>query len=416
MIDQSDGGWGKTAARSFPGLAGLIAPLDVETFFAEHYEKMRLIARKPVGGRELPLELSDIDQVLAMSSIRSEDLRVVADGRETPVSELAEPGDATALELLYDCYRNGSTIVFKFLHERWEPLRRLCQQLTTEFSARAQVNVYLTPPSARGLKPHFDTHDVFVLQVGGSKHWRLYDSPYPLPVRGQTYAEYGPADGPGAPVEEFDLDPGDLLYLPRGYVHDASSADQASLHLTIGILPMLWSSVIADAVDLAMRSDVRFRRTLPPGFASDAELQARCEATAGELLDAVARVVAPAELVARARTRAGRHRQPELRGHLLDLAALGSLDTRTPVRRRDRLECTVSTSDDRVCLEFHGKQIRLPAHVSEELRFVLGEPGPFSAAQIPGRLDEAGRSVLVTTLVREGLLTLDQAGAGTSVR
>src|SRR5262249_46646857 len=158
----------------------------------------------------------DIDTIMSTSSVRSSDLRVVADGRETPISELAPPGDATALELLYDCYRKGSTIVFTFLDERWEPLGALCRALGADLDARIQVNVYLTPPGARGLTPHFDTHDVFVQQVHGVKHWRLYESGYPLPILGQSYAAHRGGPDPGPPAEEFDLRPGDVLYLPRG--------------------------------------------------------------------------------------------------------------------------------------------------------------------------------------------------------
>ena len=46
---------------------------------------------------------------------------------------------------------------------------------------------------------------------------------------------------------EVTLSPGDLMYLPRGYPHDAASADGASLHLTIGMLPITWASVLIRA-------------------------------------------------------------------------------------------------------------------------------------------------------------------------
>ena len=36
------------------------------------------------------------------------------------------------------------------------------------------ANVYLTPPGTQGFAPHFDDVDVFLLQLEGKKHWRLY--------------------------------------------------------------------------------------------------------------------------------------------------------------------------------------------------------------------------------------------------
>ena len=94
-----------------------------------------------------------------------------------------------------------------------------------------QVNAYLTPESSRGLNVHYDIHDVFVMQTEGRKRWRIYDNPVPLPGKDQPFS----ADTckPGKVIEEFDLDPGDLIYIPRGYMHDAESQGLTSLHLTV---------------------------------------------------------------------------------------------------------------------------------------------------------------------------------------
>src|SRR6478735_1080770 len=51
----------------------------------------------------------------------------------------------------------------------------------------AQVNVYLTPPGETGLLPHYDTHDVMVLQANGSKNCQIFGRPVDAPTRGQPY-------------------------------------------------------------------------------------------------------------------------------------------------------------------------------------------------------------------------------------
>jgi len=43
------------------------------------------------------------------------------------------------------------------------------------------------PPSAQGAKPHYDTCDVFVLQVVGSKEWTIYGTPVKLSLPGQEF-------------------------------------------------------------------------------------------------------------------------------------------------------------------------------------------------------------------------------------
>src|SRR5215472_2106634 len=151
------------------GLARLIDPISTETFRREYWEKQPLVVRRqdPLYYRDL-LSLADVDAILASSSVASSNLRVIHQGVETPIARLlaADPaGRAGGLELLYARYREGSTIVLNALHERWPSLARLCRALAAELSTGFQVNVYLTPRGARGLRTHYDTHDVFVVQV-----------------------------------------------------------------------------------------------------------------------------------------------------------------------------------------------------------------------------------------------------------
>ena len=68
----------------------------------------------------------------------------------------------------------GATIVLQGLHRSWPPLRAFTRRLVAELGHPAQVNAYITPESARGFDPHYDVHDVFVLQVSGEKHWSVH--------------------------------------------------------------------------------------------------------------------------------------------------------------------------------------------------------------------------------------------------
>ncbi|GAA2815127.1 cupin domain-containing protein [Streptomyces showdoensis] len=403
------GGW-KAAPQAQPslGLSSLLSPVTPDEFKRSYWEREPLVVhRENPDHYAASLSFRDVDHILSTSSVRSSELKVVVNGQEIPLVEMAASGPggpSNGLEVLYDLYRRGSTVVFKFLHERWEPLGRLCRTLSGEFSAGFQANAYLTPAGAQGLTSHYDTHDVFVLQVWGSKHWRLYESPDELPLANQPYRR--PKDGPGAPVREFDLRPGDLMYMPRGTVHDATSNDEASLHITLGVLPVLWSTVLKDALDRAIEGDPRYRAALPPGFALDPELRAGAAATLAELLASVAGSVDPADLVERAASRALVGRRPVLDGHLLDLEGLRTLGPDTRVRRRAELLWSLRPEDTGLQLEFHGKVVRLPARIEPELRYVLDARAPFTARDVTGRLDVEGRLVLVRRLVQEGLLTL----------
>jgi hypothetical protein len=235
---------------------------------------------------------------------------------------------------------------------------------------------------------HHDTHDVFCLQIAGEKRWLVYEPLWELPLRDQRYsAELG---DPGKAVVDVTLRPGDTLYLPRGWLHAATTSDAESLHLTIGVNVYTWLDAFKAAVD-ECADDVEFRRSAEAGDAD--ALVARL---ASRLTDADVR--------RRRRRKLVETRRAILDGQLGQLRALETLDADTELERRQ----TAITDLDGTTLRFDGRTLVFPAHVRAELEFVLAAEGPFSAAELPGTLDESSRLVLVRRLVREGLLRLTQ--------
>ena len=95
-----------------------------------------------------------------------------------------------------------------------------------------------------------------------------------------------------------------------------------------------------------------------------------------------------------------------MRDDLFDqLRALEELDVETPLERaadRDRrpgVDCQARRSSSKeTTITFPGPRI------AAELEFVAAADGPFRLADLPGRLDDAGRLVLGRRLVREGFL------------
>jgi bifunctional lysine-specific demethylase and histidyl-hydroxylase NO66 len=87
----------------------------------------------------------------------------------------------------------------------------------------------------QGFAPHYDDVDVFILQVSGRKRWRAY-APLPesaLPrFSSRDFVES--QDDLGKAILDGVLAPGDILYLPRGTIHQAESLQsEHSLHLTL---------------------------------------------------------------------------------------------------------------------------------------------------------------------------------------
>jgi len=125
-----------------------------------------------------------------------------------------------------------------------------------------QFNIYITPANAQGFAPHYDDHDVFILQTTGTKIWRLYHSPIELPSPKQPHCKHKDKYELGTPAFEVELKPGDLLYIHRGLIHDASTTDTASVHITLGLHPNYWFELLREVADLA-EDKAEFRRAVP---------------------------------------------------------------------------------------------------------------------------------------------------------
>ena len=100
------------------------------------------------------------------------------------------------------------------------------------FSAECQVATFYSQKDHQGLAPHYDCVEIFVLQLYGRKRWFVSSQRVESPVVG-----YGTATmyDDKAPHAEMVLEPGDLLYFPRGTFHQAIAVSEESLHATVAV-------------------------------------------------------------------------------------------------------------------------------------------------------------------------------------
>lgn len=273
------------------------------------------------------------------------------------------------------------------------PLAEFCRELEAELGHPGQANAYYTPASAQGFAVHHDTHDVFCLQIEGEKRWLVYPPVLELPLKQQKYV---PAMGePGEPVMDVTLRAGDMLYLPRGWLHQAMTSDVPSLHLTVGINVATWRDAVREALDEAAREEIELRR----GVALDGEVPEG-------LLEALAARLTPAAVSTRRRRSFVESRRP-IRDDAFDqLRALEDLEVDTLLERRRTVIAHLSVDEDAARLAFEGRELSLPAFVAADLMHILETDEAFRAEDLPGSLDDSGRLVLVRRLVREGLLRI----------
>src|SRR5262245_7492384 len=167
----------------------LIDPVSPDTFFKDYYEKKPLL----IEGQDAEkfkgvLTLEEIDHYLATSTPCYPDVFLVDAARDLAPEQYSfqngNPAGRIDLQRAYQLFQSGATISISQLNQRLPGLGALCRAIERYTSHPFQTNIYLTPPNAQGFKTHYDTHDVFVLQVSGSKRWTLNESPVELPLHG----------------------------------------------------------------------------------------------------------------------------------------------------------------------------------------------------------------------------------------
>jgi bifunctional lysine-specific demethylase and histidyl-hydroxylase NO66 len=315
----------------------------------------------------------------------------------TTVTDLLDSGRAL------DLFAGGATIVLQSLQRWWPPLARFCRSLELELGHQIQANAYLTPSGAAGLAPHHDTHDVFVLQVAGCKHWTVAEPVLPTPLP-RHKSDHGAAAA--RPVLfEAALSPGDCLYLPRGYVHSARAQQGVSLHVTVGVLATTVHDLLRRVVD-ATAEEETFRRTIPPGYHHDPALAVSVVKSAVADLLAWLERLDPGPVADELQARFWARRPQLLDGQLLELVDLDRLGDDSVVHRRSGSVLRSQIDGDRVHLLLGDRVVELPAGLQSAVqRLVSG--APVRVSDLADLLDGPSRLVLVRRLIREGLLRAD---------
>ena len=393
--------------------AWLIDPLPTAEFERDYYEQrlLHVPRRAPSYYAEL-LSVADLDVVLGTHSAGRGDISLVrGDGNVPPREYTNDAGRVHPLEVarLFD---GGATVVFNQLHKRVPALARLCVALGRRFSSRVQTNVYLTPPDAQGFAPHWDTHDVFVLQISGTKRWTMYDTKVRLPLRGQRFV---PGTPPGDVSDEFELGPGSAVYLPRGLMHSARSTGEASLHVTLGLTAFTWAEFLVESVTAAALEEESLRRNLPRGFAGDGLPAAERTRLFDEKLALVQSRFDPEVVWRRFSDEVLAADVPLFTDLLGQRLRRERLTLGSRVRRRAGLLTEAVAEGETCLLRFCGRELRLPAAVWPALRFAT-TAGEFAVRDLPDCLDAQGKLTLVTRLVTEGVLQRrpDSGPAGVS--
>jgi hypothetical protein len=386
----------------------LLRPVGVEAFFSNYWEKKHLVVQRadPYYYRSL-LTAHDLEALISDPDARYPAIRLAKGGGYYPpeaYTRNVKHGDegfdgVPDLLRISNEYRQGATVALPAIHRTWAPLALLCDALQAQLDHAAHANGYITPGNAKGFTPHYDVHEVLVLQIAGRKRWQLYEPVIPLPHRTQLFR---PELYTGqAPMAKIDLDAGDLLYLPRGVLHSTTTAESFSAHVTIGISVYTWADLLKELLSSAI-DDEEMRHALPPGFATHSELRPLLKRKMREMADSLYSKFDPDKLIdaLTGRVRATRARKPPPFRADVTVVDLNSL-----LQLPSPESYCVTQEGDKTMLEFKNTRYHMPAPVAATMRAMSQMPS-FRPGDLTGPLNTDDILGLTRHLVDIGFLTI----------
>lgn len=292
-------------------LQDLLSPVTPEGFLADHYDRAPLHIRGTPEKFAGVLDWAGINRLLDMTHVWTEtSLKLVLDSAPVPaasysVKAVSRDGAQVLQPVaakVQDWVRRGASVVMNDVDSLTPGLAAVSDALEGAGFGKAQANVYISWQSHKAFHSHYDTHDVWAVQVEGEKTWNIWEGRAEWPIshpafRGQKQDHHDRAKG--ALREQVHLKKGDILYLPRGWYHDALAEAPNSVHVAYGVHAPLGMDVLNVLVERALY-DADFRKPLPrqDGSAAAAEALAARAALLGDRLAALARDPKVAEVLA----------------------------------------------------------------------------------------------------------------------
>ncbi len=396
----------KIIADQVFNLSTLVQPIDKTVFFEQNWEREPLIVKRERADYYRSLfTIEEVDKVLHYHRPTGSGIRVVKNQAPMLPGKYENFDGSLNLNQLYAAYSDGYTIVINEIDRFHPAIKALCTNVRNELNHHVVGNMYLTPPHQKALLPHYDTHDVLVIQVHGSKEWKIYDSPVETPIYNSFQPIFDESQLSGA--KTVLLEAGDFMYMPRGVPHHALTHDESSLHLTIGIHPKQWIDLLSEALQVVALQNVEFRKALPVGYQnsenfSDEEIEA--------LIEKFHRLIT--EFQQQANPQAGfqmlkNKLEAEVSipgdGHFAQLDKRSALTLESRMMVRTGLVAQVYLEGNAARISFPGNTIKGPAHIYNALSFIVDTKGGFAIEELPD-ISDKNKIKLVQRLVRGGLL------------
>jgi ribosomal protein L16 Arg81 hydroxylase len=249
-------------------LSDLLAPVPVEDFFASKWNCQSLLVRgSPDKTRNL-FSWDEVNRIICQHRLAPPQIRLSQERKSSDelafikrrFSSTGNPIYHVDIPLLYSLLRDGASLVLDAVDEMSSAVTDLCENVGRDLSCQLSVNAYATWGTEPGFGLHWDDHDLFVVQIEGSKRWKLYKPTRKFPLSKDTMQNPVPTENDL--VWDEIVHPGDVIYIPRGHWHNVLGVGIPTLHLTCGFSNPSGIDYLSWLVD-KMREIEVVRRDIP---------------------------------------------------------------------------------------------------------------------------------------------------------
>ena len=289
----------------------IMAPLGAERFFAEYEGKKPLHLKGDAAKFAEVMTWGKLNDLLGQATIWSQhSLQLVLDKDPIPAARYAAPAagrDGGQVlrpdpDKVKDFLRRGATMVANDIDHLSPGLTALADAMERALCGKAQGNLYLSSRRRQGFGAHFDTHDVYAVHVEGTKTWHIYEGRADDPIAHPMFKTLGREHhekAKGAKLMDVHMEPGDLLYLPRGQYHDALADEGGTMHIAFGITYPIGMDVMTFLFDrVVAEPGFRANPPRPHGPEAAAALQDRLAALGDKLRAVLAEPLTAAQIAA----------------------------------------------------------------------------------------------------------------------
>ncbi len=384
----------------------ILEPITLNTFVNDYWDKTPFyIQREKPDYYNNILTIEQVNEYLDRNDIRFPAIRMAKNGVGIPLSEyssIISIGKYASEGLIdtdkfFNKFNNGATVFLQMMRSSVKSLSTFVSQLEKELRFRVETHLFLTPNHSQGLSAHYDTTSSFIMQVFGNKTWTVYKPILELPAIDQTFNmdTYSGSEK----IFEVTLQPGDLIFIPRGFIHEAKTSNEMSLHITTVLCPPTWLDIFNLVVE-GLKDDHEFRRSSINHLFKESSVD-----NFTYLKKKVKALTNYRNIFQSLHDDTQARQVKDNTNRLFDYLNISKINNSSKLAKRKDINFAIIEHGKSVELKFYDKKIEFPNFVLEILNYIT-ENDEFLIKDISNKLDDKGKLVLTRKLIKEGFLKI----------